>query len=343
MKPDIALSLAARVCAAIMIGVIAFLPIARSEAATPPTQRIAEAEDYPRKPIRIIEGFTIGGGSDAMARMIGEKLTERFGQQVVVDNRPGAGSNIGAKIAATAPPDGYTLFAGLALALGSSVSLYPQRGYDVMKDFAFITLTAAGTYVMVVTPSVPARSVAALVVLAKSRPGQLNYGSSGVGSAGHLSGELLKSRAGVDILHVPYKTGESMLGAVAGGEVQVSYPSIAVSTPLIKAGRITALAVTSLKRAKALPDLPTIAESGFPGYDVTAFYGLLAPAATPSAIVKSLNVEIRKILQLPDVQGKAAPFGLEATASTPEDFKEIMRAEIEKWAKVIKEAGIKPE
>lgn len=341
MKSDIALKLAARLCAAITIGVMAFLPIARSEAATPLTQRMAG--DYPDKPIRIIDPFAAGGSTDYMARLIGQKITERFGQPVIVDNRPGAAGNLAAELVAKATPDGYTLLMAVVSALAPSVSLYPGLGYDVMKDFAYVTLLAGGSYVLVVTPSVPARSVAELVVLAKSRPGQISYGSSGVGGPLHLAGELLKSRAGVDMLHVPYKGAAPIMAAVAAGEVHVGFASVAGALPLIKAGRVTALAVTSAKRAKPFPELPTIAESGFPGFDVTPWYGVLAPGATPAAIVTALNLEIGRILQLPDVQAKFAAQGLEVTASTPERFKQIIQTEIEQSAKVIKDAGIKPE
>ena len=341
MKSKIILSLAARLCAAIAAGVSAFSTIVHSEAAT--AQSMTKAGDYPHKPIRIIDPSAAGGATDVMARLIGQHLSQRFGQPVIVDNRPGAGSNLGAEIVAKAAPDGYTLLMGAVLSLASSVSLYPQLGYDVRKDFTFVTLTAEGTFVLVITPSLPAKSVAELIALAKSRPGQLSYGSTGVGGPLHLAAELLKSRAGVDILHVPYQGAAPVVAAIASGEVQCGFPSLAGALPLIKAGRIAALAVSSAKRSKALPDLPTIAESGFPGYDVTPLYGVLGPAGMPGAIVKRLNAEIGSILQLTEVQAKFTALGFEATRSTPERFREIMPAAIEKWTKVIKDAGIKPQ
>jgi len=334
-----------RLCAAVTLGMTAILPTAPSQAAAPPDQSKAEGQAYPSRPLRIVDGYTAGGATDLIPRMIGQKLTERFGNAVIVENRLGFNSNIGAEFVAKAPPDGYTLFHASVFALASSASLYPQSklGYDVLNDFAYVTLTGAGTYVLAMTPSLPVKSVSELAALAKSQPGRIRYGSSGVGGAAHLAGELLSSRAGVEMLHVPYKGGAAMLAAVAGGEVQISFTSLAGGLPLVKAGRITALAVTSANRTKTFPDVPTISESGFPGYDLTGWYGLLAPAATSSAIVELLNGEIRKIVQSSDIQEKFANLGLDATGSTPERFKEIMRAQIQTLAKIIKGAGIKPE
>jgi tripartite-type tricarboxylate transporter receptor subunit TctC len=299
------------------------------------------AAGYPNKPIRFIDGFPAGGGTDYLARVIGQKLTNRFGQLVIVDNRPGAAGNVGAEIAAKGTPDGYTLMMGLTSTLAPSPSLYPRLPYNVMRDFEFVTLVASGTYVLLVHPSVPAKSVSELVALAKSKPGQIRYGSSGVAGPLHLAAELLKTRTGADMLHVPYKGAAPVVAAVTAGEVQVGFASLAAALPLIKAGRLTALAVTSAKRAQAFPELPTIAESGFPGFDITPRYGVLAPASTPSAIVKLLNSEIGKILQQPDIQTMFASQGLEATGSTPEQFRNIMQAEIAQWAKVIRDANIK--
>lgn len=298
---------------------------------------------YPNRPIRVIDAFAAGGGTDIMARLIGQKLTDRFRQSIIVDNRPGAGGNVGAEIAAKASPDGHTLLIGAVPALAPSVTLYPRLAYNVMKDFAFVTLVASGTYVLFVQPSLPVKSVADLIAHAKSNPGKLSYGSTGVGGPAHLAGELFKSRAGVNILHVAYKGTPPILGAVATGEVQLGYLTLAGVLPSMKARRINALAVTSAKRVKGAPELPTIAESGLPGYDVTPWYGFLAPTGTPNATIALLNTEIGKVLQAPDIQEKFAVQGLEATASTPEQFRSIMRAEIDKWAKVIREAGIKAE
>ena len=298
---------------------------------------------FPSRPIRVIDAFAAGGGTDIMARLIGQRLSESVKQPIVVDNRPGAGGNVGAEIAAKASPDGHTLFLAAVSAVAPSATLYPRLSYNALKDFAYVTLVASGTYVLFVQPTLPVKSVADVIALAKASPGKLSYGSTGVGGPAHLAGELFKSRAGVNILHVAYKGTPPILSAVAGGEVHMSYLTLAGVLPSWKAGRITALAVTSAKRVKGAPELPTIAESGLPGYDVTPWYGMLVPAGTAGAIIKRLNSEIGRILQLPEIQEKFAVQGLEATASTPEQFRHIMRTEIDKWAKVIKQAGIKAE
>ena len=305
---------------------------------------LAAAEaTFPSRPIRIVDAFAAGGGTDIMARLIGQRLAESLKQPIVVDNRPGAGGNVGAEIAAKASPDGHTLFLAAVPAVAPSATLYPRLSYDALKDFAYVTLVASGTYVLFVQPTLPVKSVADLIALAKSSPGKLSYGSTGVGGPAHLAGELFKSRAGVTILHVAYKGTPPILSAVSSGEVHLGYLTLAGVLPSWKAGRITALAVTSAKRVKGAPELPTIAESGLPGYDVTPWYGLLVPSGTGAGIVKQLNGEIARILQLPDIQERFAVQGLEATPSTPEQFRQIMRAEIDKWAKVIRQAGIKAE
>jgi tripartite-type tricarboxylate transporter receptor subunit TctC len=296
---------------------------------------------YPSRPIRVIDAFAAGGGTDIMARLIGQRLSERFKQSIVVDNRPGAGGNVGAEIAAKASPDGHTLFMAALPALAPSATLYPKLPYDAMRDFTYVTLVASGTYVLFVQPALPVKSVADLITLAKSMPAKLSYGSTGVGGPAHLAGELFKSRAGVDILHVAYKGTPPILAAVSSGEVHLGYLTLAGVLPAWKAGRINALAVTSAKRVKGAPELSTIAESGLPGYDVTPWYGILVPAGTANAIVKYMNTEIARVLQSSDIQEKLAVQGLEATPSTPEHFRRLMQTEIDKWAKVIKQAGIK--
>lgn len=341
MKIAYARTSTARVSATILVGSVIMFHAARGEAAGAP-QRV-DGDDYPVRPIRMIDGYPAGGASDVMARLIGQKLTERFGQTVIVENRPGAAGNPAAEIVAKASPDGYTMLLGVVSALASSVSLYPRLGYDVMKDLAPITLVASSTYVVVVNPAVPAKSLSELVALAKARPGQVGYGSSGVGGGAHLAGELFKNRAGINVLHVPYKGGPPILAAVAAGEVQFGYAGPTAAVAMIKAGRVNGHAVTSVKRAKTLPDVPTIAESGFPGYDITPWYGLLVPAATPAGIVKLLHTEISKIMQSPEIQTRFEGLGFEATASTPERFREVMRTEIQLAAKIIKDAGIKPD
>jgi tripartite-type tricarboxylate transporter receptor subunit TctC len=334
-------TIAAPFCTALAFAVAACA--VQSAHSAGPSPRLSPAEDYPHKPIRIIDAFVPGGATDVMARIVGQKLTEKFGQQVIVDNRAGAGGNVGAEIAARATPDGYNLFMANVPALAPSPSLYPKLRFDVLNDFAYISLMGGGSYVIIINPSVSARSLPELIALAKAKPGQLKYGSSGVGGPVHLAGELLKHRAGVDILHVPYKGAGPIITGVLTGEVQLGYPSLAGALPFIRQGRVVAIAVTSAKRAKALPDVPTIAESGYPGYDITPWYGIAAPAATPRAIVNALAAEVAKNLQQPDVQAAFANLGLEATSSTPERFRAIVRDAIATSSKIIKDVGIKVE
>jgi len=303
----------------------------------------AVALDYPTKPIRIIDPFPPGGATDYLDRIVAKKLSESFGQPVVVDNRPGAGGNLSAELAARATPDGYTLHMNLPGGMASGRILFPQLAYDIRKDFAYVTLVAAGSYVLVAHPTLAAGSVAELVALTQSKPEQLRYGSSGITSPPHLAFELLKMRTGMKILHVPYKGAGPLIVGLTGGEVQLGFVSPAGASSLVNAGRLTALAVSSAKRSKALPTVPTVAESGYPDFDVTPWYGYMVPAATPKSIVRLLNVEIGKILRMPDVQAAFAKQGLEATPSTPERLRQVMLEEEAAWAKVIKEANIKAE
>ena len=298
------------------------------------------ADSYPSKPIRIIDGFPAGGGADYLARVIGPKLTERFGQPVIVDNRPGAGGNLGAEIAARANSDGYTLLLGVSSALAPSRSLYPKLGYDLLKDFAYVSRVATGGQILVAHPSVPAKSLAEFVTLARSQPKTMRYSSAGVGSPGHLAMELLLSRTGMEILHVPYKGSPPAVTALLGGEVQISFASITAMLPTIQAKRLQALAVSSVKRIAVLPGVPTVAESGYPGFDVSSTFGIFAPAGTPAAVIKLLNAELRKIVQMDDVRAKFTAQALEAAASTPDELKTIIEAEVAQWARVIKDANI---
>lgn len=323
------------------VGIAMFISVVAARALCAETSTAVPPPGFPNKPIRFIDANAPGGGTEYLARVIGSHLTQRYGEPVVIDNRPGAGGNIGAEIAAKASPDGYNLFMGLNPALAASPSLYSRLPYNVINDFSYVTLVASGTFVVVVTHSSSAKTVADLVTLSKSVPGQLSYSSAGVGSPLHLVGELLKRRMGIEMVHVPYKGGAPAIAAVTTGEVQVGFGSLAAALPLIKAGRLTALAVTSAKRARGFPELPTIAESGYPDFDVTPSYGVLAPAATPPAVVAFLNTEIGRILKLPDVQTRFATQGLEPTGSTPGQYKQLMRAEVEQWAKVIRDANIK--
>lgn len=300
----------------------------------------ADTGSYPNRPIRIIDGFPPGGSADYMARIIGLKITERFGQPVIVDNRPGASSNLGAEITARANPDGYTLMLGVMTPLAVAPSLYPKLGYDLLKDFAFVTWVGIGANVLLVHPSVPVKSVSELVELARSKSKTMNYGTSGVGSIGHLAMELLRMRTGSALTHVPYKGGAPSVVAAVSGEVEIVMASVAVVAPLIQAKKLNALAVTSAKRTSALPGVPTVAESGVPGFDVTQYFGVLAPAGTPAAVVKFLNAEVRRIVQMDDVRAKFATQALEPAASTPEQFRASTKAEMEQWARVIKDAKI---
>ena len=320
---------------------IAAAVLLANDGAKAATARIAG--DYPSRAIRIVDQYGSGGATDVMARVIGQKLTERFGQPVVVDNRPGVAGNLAADIVAKATPDGHTMLMAVLTDLATGPLLYPQMGIQASRDFAFVTPVAAGSYVMAVTPSLGVKSVGQLVALAKSRPGQLKYGSGGVGSALHLCGELFRTRAGVDLLHVPYKGGAAaVMTATTSGEVDVGFASIAGSMPFVTTGRVVPIAVTSAKRAKAYPNVPTLGESGYPGYDLTPWYGLVVPAGTPGALVKALSAEIGRILQLPDVQTTFANLGLEATGATPERFREIMLSDITMVTKIVKDEGIKP-
>jgi tripartite-type tricarboxylate transporter receptor subunit TctC len=295
---------------------------------------------YPSRPIRIILGFPPGGSDDYLARIIGPKLSERVGQSVVVENRPGASSNIGAELTAHATPDGYTLYLGPVTTLAASRSLYPKLGYDLFKDFSFVTLVATQSNVLVAHPSVPAKSLAELVIFVRSKPKAVRYASQAIASGSHLAMELLKRQANIDLLHVPYKGGGPAATAIAGGEVEVGFVALSAAVPLIEAKRVNALAVTSPKRLQALPNVPTVAESGFPGFKATANFGVLAPKDTPNSIVQRLNSEIRTILRTDDVRAKFALQGMEAEGSTPQEFRASTEAYANQAARIIKEAKI---
>ena len=341
-EPNIRIRHIARRAATLAVVASALVPNARAYAADVPASRISKADDYPHKSIRVIDPFPAAGAGDIIARTVGQKFAERNGQAFVVDNRPGAGGNVAAELAARATPDGYTLFDVIVYSLAPSVSLY-KSGVDPMKDFAYITLLAGGSFVIVAYPSFPAKTIPELVALAKSQPGKIGYASSGVGGPVHIAGELFKSRAGINLLHVPYKGAAPIMTAVASGEVQIGMPSVAGALPLIKAGRVVSIAVLGGQRTKTLPNVPTIAESGYPGYDFTPWYGIAAPAGTPNAIVRGLSVELGKIVQLPEVQAALAAQGLDAASSTPERLRDIVREAIATCAKIIKDVGIKIE
>ena len=301
----------------------------------------AQAPAYPTKPIRIVVPFPPGGATDILARDVGQKLTEAWGQQVIVDNRPGAGGNIGSELVAKAAPDGYTLEMGTVGTHAINASLYAKMPYDNVKDFVPIILVAAVPNVLEVNPSVPVNSVAELIAYAKANPGKLNFASSGNGTSIHLSGELFKAMAGVEMTHVPYKGSAPALQDLIGGQVQLMFDNLPPSLPQIKAGKLRALAVTSSTRAPALPDVPTVAEAGLPGFEASSWFGLLAPAGTPPAIVAKINAEVAKWLATPEAKENLSKQGANAAGGTPEDFAKHIAAETAKWAKVVKASGAK--
>ena len=301
----------------------------------------AQAPAYPTKPIRLVVPFPAGGTTDILARAVAQRLTEAWGQPVVVDNRPGAGGNIGSELVAKSTPDGYTLEMGTVGTHAINPSLYAKMPYDHVKDFAPVILVAGVPNVLVVNPAVPAQSVAELIAYAKANPGRLNFASSGSGTSIHLSGELFKVMAGVDMMHVPYKGSSPALADLLGGQVQLMFDNLPSSLAQIKAGKLRALAVTSATRAAALPDVPTIAESGLPGFEASSWFGVLAPAGTPPAIVAKLNAEIDKWLATPEAKEKMLGQGANAAGGTPEDFARHIQIETAKWAKVVKASGAK--
>lgn len=292
---------------------------------------------YPDKPIKLIVPYTPGGVTDALARVMAKSLGERLGQQVLVDNRGGGGANIGADAVARSPADGYTLLMGSAATHAINSSLYKSLTYDHIKDFAPIILVAQVPNILVVNPSVPVESVKELIAYAKAHPDKLNFGSSGAGGTIHLSGELFKSMADVNMVHVPYKGSAPAVTNLIGGQIQVMFDSSVV--PHIKSGRLRPLAVTSAKRSSALPEVPTMAEAGLPGYEATAWFGILAPAGTPQSIIDKLNTELVAALRDPATQAWMTAQGFEALGGTPEQFAAHIKAETAKWAKVVKESG----
>ena len=297
-------------------------------------------QNYPLKPVRIIVPFTPGGGNDMLARVIGKELTGRWGQPVIIDNRPGGGGTIGAGMVAKAPADGYTLLF-VSTSFGLQPSLYSKLAFDTKKDFTGIIWVASGQFVLVVHPSLPVKTVKELITLAKAKPGQLNFASTGVGGAAHLRGELFKSRTGTDIVHIPYKGTAPVLADLLAGRVSLTFSDMSPTIPHLKAGRLRVLAASGTKRSTALPDVPTMTEAGVSGFETGQWFGIVAPAATPKEVVARLNAEIGKVLLLPDVKERLNKLeGLEPVGSTAAEFDAHIKAEIVKWAKVIKEAGI---
>lgn len=302
----------------------------------------ANAETYPAKSIRFIVPFPPGGPTDVLARVLGQKLSEQMGQPVVLDNRPGAGGNLGFELAAKSAPDGYTIVLG-APPLAISPHLYAKLNYDPVRDFEPISLVASMPNVLLVHPSVPAKTLKELVQLAKASPGKLNFGSGGAGTSNHLGGELLKSMTKIDIVHVPYKgASQAMLGLI-GGQIDIVVIGTPTAIPQIHAGKVRALAVLSSSRLPAIANVPTAGEAGFPGYEVTTWYGVLVPAGTSKDIVARLNTELAKVMTVPASRDRIVGAGFDPMTSTPQQFTEFIKAESVRWGKVIKDAGIRAE
>jgi tripartite-type tricarboxylate transporter receptor subunit TctC len=304
---------------------------------------LASAQTYPTKPIKLVVTFAPGGGADFVARVIAAKLTDALGQPVVVDNRAGAGGAIGSELVAKSPPDGYTLLLGAAGTMTILPHLQGKVPFDSIKDFEPIGLAGSSPFVLALSPTVPANTVAELTALAKASPGKFNYGSSGNGGAPHLAGELYKSTTGISIVHVPYKGLAPAITDLLGGQVQILFADVGLIAPHLKSGKLKAIAVTGKERSTTLPELPTMIEAGVPGYLAGTWYGILAPAGTPSAIVTRLNVELVKILASPDVKSQFVGQGIEPAGGHPEVFAVLIKDDYAKWAKLIREANIKTE
>ena len=301
----------------------------------------AYAQAYPTKPIRFVVPYPPGGPLDTVARLLGAKVGEAMGQPVVVDNKPGAGGNIGADIVAKSPPDGHTILMGAVATHAINPTLYKSIPYDAVKDFVPVTQVASTPNVLVVNPSVPANNVREFIAYARANPGKLNFGSGSTGSAGHLAGELFKSMAGVEMAHIPYKGAAPAMQDLVAGQIQLMFDNLASSLGQVRAGKVKALAVTTAKKAALAPELPTIAESGLPGFDISTWFGIFAPAGTPKAAIDRLHAEFTKALAAPDVREKMPNLGAEPVGSSPEAFAAYIRSEADKYAKVIKASGAK--
>jgi tripartite-type tricarboxylate transporter receptor subunit TctC len=306
-----------------------------------PHASAAEAA-YPTKPVRLIVPYAPGGGVDGVGRLMAQDIAPRLGQQIVIDNRGGGGGIIGLDIAAHAAPDGYTLLVG-SVAVASMPGLHKKLPFDPIRDFAPITISVTGTYLLAVNLGLPANSVKELIALARTSPGKLNFGSSGAGSTIHLAGEMLKSMAKIDIVHVPYKSAGLAMTDMIGGQIQMLFAPVLVLQPMAKAGKIRALGVTSARRSALAPDVPTIAEAGVPGFEVSGWYGLLAPAATPRAIVNRIYAEAKKGLESDAMKERLKSQGLEPLGLSPEQSSKFLKEDIARWSRVIREAGIRQE
>jgi tripartite-type tricarboxylate transporter receptor subunit TctC len=325
----------------LILGGAALAGITMSDNALAQSQR-SPAQDYPSKPIRLIIPFAPGGGTDITARWIALKLGETWGQTVIPDNRAGANGTIGMDITMKAPPDGYTMTM-ISSSHAVNVGIYKNLTYDLIKDFAPITQATTQPYSLIVHPSVPAKSVKELIALAKARPGTINYGSSGTGGLPHLSGALFASLADINITHIPYKGGAPSMSDAIAGQIQMLFSTILQSRAHTKSGRLRPLAVTTVKRSAAAPELPTMQEAGVPGYEVAGWYGVLAPAKTPQAIIAKLNKEMVRIMNMQETKDRLSADGSEPVGSTPEQFGAHIKSEVSKWVKVVREAGIRGE
>lgn len=301
----------------------------------------AAAQAWPAKPIRMVIPFPAGGTTDILGRIAAQKLSESLGQQVIPDNRPGAAGNIGTEVVAKAAPDGYMLLTAPGSTLTIHPSLYAKLGFDPLRDFAPVTVLAAVPNVLVVHPSLPARSVKELIALAKAKPDALNYASTGAGQSTHLAMELFKTMAGVKITHVPYKGSAPAVTDLLGGHVSLMFDNMPSAAPHVKAGKLRPLAVSTLKRSPLLPEIPTVAEAGLPGFEVSVWFAVLAPAGTPRAVVDRLNQVLVNALQAPDVRERLSSQGAEPIGNSPEQFTALMKRDLAKWAKVVKAAEIK--
>ncbi len=301
----------------------------------------AAAQAYPSRPVRLVVPFPPGGPLDIVGRLIAQKVGDAWGQSVVVDNRPGAGGNIGAELVAKAAPDGYTILMGALSTHAVNPSLYAKMPYDAVKDFAPITLVAITPNVLVVNASLPVNSAKEFVAYAKANSGKLAFGSGSNGSAGHLAGELFKVETATDIAHVPYKGGAPATHALLAGDTQFMFDNLANATPQVKAGKLKALAVTTAQRSKLAPDLPTMAETGLPGFDISTWFGLLAPAGTPQDVIAKWNAEVTRILNSPEMRERLTAQGAEPAPTTPGEFAAFIRSEIPKYARIVKMSGAK--
>src|SRR5689334_14059953 len=320
-----------RSIAALLLGVAAASALPLSAAAQP----------FPAKPAKLIVPFPPGGPLDTTGREIAQKLGEMWGQSVIVENKPGAGGNIGADFVAKSPPDGYTIVMGALSTHAVNPSLYPKMPYDAKKDFAPITLVAITPNVLVVNPSLPVHSVKELIAYAKAHPGKLSFGSGSIGSAGHLAGELFKVDAGVDMVHVPYKGAAPAMQALLAGDTQLMFDNLASAMSQVKAGKLRALAVTTSARSPLAPDLPTMAEAGVPGFDISTWFGLMAPAGTPPDVIAKWNADVTKVLSAPAMRAQLAAQGAEAAPDRPSEFARFIDAELVKYAKIVKASGAK--